>query len=131
MSVFTYSSCRLNLVLTFFLALFCFVFTYFFFGFYFVEYEGLNISFFSGKLTPGFPFRSLYFSGNMGISYLYSLLYETFPNIEWLSWIEYFYLFIACFMGLFLVIRLLPETISVRSKIIIQLLVYFLNYSKS
>ena len=120
---------RSNFFLAFLVSTCCFVFTYLFFGFYFVEYEGLNISFFSGKLTPGFPFRSVYFSGNIGISYVYSMLYEHIPDIEWMSWIEYGYLFISCCFGLFILLSILPKGMNVGLKIVLIIPVYFFVYA--
>ena len=52
----------------------CFLFTYLYYDFFYVEYEALFDSFYSGKLTGGLPFRSVYFLGNIGTSHLYSLL---------------------------------------------------------
>jgi hypothetical protein len=118
-----------DLITTLLVALLCFVVTYFVFGFYYVEYEGLNTGFLSSKLTPKFPMRALYFSGNMGISYFYSFFYEHLPNVEWLSWFYYSYLFLSCFIGLYLVAILLPTQTPVILKIILQVLVYYLVFA--
>src|SRR5688572_5490210 len=123
------SSRRTNLLIAFLVTTFCFIFTYLFFGFYFVEYEGLNISFLSGKLTPGLPFRSLYFSGNMGISYFYSFLYESYPDIEWISWIEYFFLFVTCAISLYIAIISFPLRIPVYAKVALVVMIYFLVFA--
>ena len=112
-----------------FITLFCFLFTYLFFGFYYVEYEGLTSALFSGTLTPNLPFRSMYFSGNFGVSYLYSYLYETFPNIECLSWIYYSYLFVSSFLACYIVNSLLPEKTSIYVKITLYINVYIFVFS--
>ncbi len=125
----TAKSKSVDVITTLVVTLSCFVITWFVFGFYYVEYEGLNTSFFSGKLTPGLPFRSVYFSGNMGISFIYSFFYEHFPNVEWLSWIYYSYLFFSCFIGLYIVAKLLPAKTSLTVKIFLQLLVYYLVFA--
>ncbi len=118
-----------DIISTILITLLCFILTWFVFGFYYVEYEGLNTSFFSGKLTPGLPFRSVYFSGNIGISFIYSFFYEHFPNVEWLSWIYYSYLFFSCFIGLYIVAKLLPAKTSLTVKILLQVLVYYLVFA--
>src|SRR5689334_790738 len=86
---------RLNVAFAIVITTFCSAFTYFFGGCYFSEYEGLNTALLSGSLTPGWPFRSVYFSGNQAISQFYSLLYEYWPKVEWISWLEYFWMLIA------------------------------------
>jgi len=114
---------------SFWVTLGCFVATYFLAGFYYVEYEGLITSFISGKLTGGMPFRSIHFLGHIGTSYIYSYLYELFPNVEWLSFFYYSYLFIACYIGLYLVAKLSPQNITIRNKVLIQLGVYILVFA--
>lgn len=108
---------------------FCYVFTYLFFGFYRVEYEGLNTAFFSGALTPGQAFKSLYFSGNLGVSYFYSFLYVHFPGVEWMSWFGYAYLFISCLLGLYLTARALPPQVPVWARVGVLLAVYLLVFA--
>lgn len=107
----------------------CFLLTYLYYGFYYVEYEALFDSFYSGKLTEGMPFRSIYFLGNIGTSHLYSLLYQFNPNVEWISWILYSFLFVSCFIGLFIVICVLPEHTPLWIKIAIQVVVYLLVFA--
>ena len=120
---------RNNLLLAFFTSLVCMCGTYLFFGFYYVEYEGLNTALFSGKLTPGFPFQSFYFIGNMGTSYFYSFLYQHAPGIEWLSWIYSSYLFISCLIGIYLVMSLLPSSTTIRVKVCVSVAVYLLVFA--
>ena len=115
--------------LTLTVTLLCFGLTYIFFGFYYVEYEGLFDSFYTGKLTPGMPFRSIYFLANIGTSHFYSYLYGVSPKIEWISWIFYSCLFLACFIGLFIVAELLRPTRSWITISIIQVGVYFLIFA--
>ncbi len=118
-----------DLFLTLAVTLLCFGLTYLFLGFYYVEYEGLHDSFYSGKLSPGIPFRSLHFLANMGTSHFYSYLYEKFPNIEWISWIFYSCLFVASFIGLYIVAELLRPTRSLTTIILVQIGVYFLIFA--
>ena len=117
----------------FFLALMvtagCFLFTYLYYDFYYVEYEALFDSFYSGKLTEGMPFRSVYFLGNIGTSHLYSLLYQYYPNVEWISWILYTYLFVSCFIGLYLTLLLLPDSRSLMTKIAVLVAVYLMVFA--
>lgn len=115
--------------LTFLITASCFLFTYFYYDFYYVEYEALFDSFYSGKLTEGLPFRSIYFLGNIGTSHLYSLLYEMNPNVEWISWILYSYLLVSCFIGLHLIISILPESVPLWMKIVAQAAIYFLVFA--
>ena len=120
---------KTRLFLTFLVVTSCFLFTYLYYGFYYVEYEALFDSFYSGKLTEGLPFRSIYFLGNIGISHLYSLLYQFNANVEWVSWILYFYLFVSCFIGMYLIIHVLPEFMPLRVKIAVQVAVYLLIFA--
>jgi len=116
---------RLPLLIT----LLCFIFTYFFFGFYYVEYEGLNIGFISGSLTPGMPFRSVYFSGNLVISQFYSLLYENFPGIEWMSWLENLWMLLASVLSMQAISVLLPQKISTARRIAIMVSMFVLVFA--
>ena len=118
-----------NLWLAFFVTLFCFVFTYFVFGFYYVEYEALANSFLSGKITPGIPFRAIYFLMHHGTSHLYSLLYEHFPNVEWISWILSFYFFLAGFLGMYIIAELVPKEKPKWQRITWMLMVYLLVFA--
>jgi hypothetical protein len=86
-------------------------------------------SFYSGKLTEGMPFRSIYFLGNIGTSHLYSLLYQLNPNVEWISWILYSYLFVSCFIGLYIVISCSSAAYSFWIKIAAQVVVYLLVFA--
>lgn len=117
----------------FFLALMvtagCFLFTYLYYDFFYVEYEALFDSFYSGKLTGGLPFRSVYFLGNIGTSHLYSLLYQFYPQVEWISWILYSYLFVSCIIGLYLVLEILPDLQSIVMKVSILVAVYLLVFA--
>ncbi len=122
--------CKTNRCFTTLLVTFiCFLFTYFYYDFYYVEYEALFDSFYSGKLTEGMPFRSIYFLGNIGTSHLYSMLYELNPDIEWISWILYSYLFISCFIGLYIVAKLLSDDLSIYIITAVQIIVYFLVFA--
>lgn len=129
MPLFHTSPYRYNLLLTLLITLVCFIFTYFFYGFYFSEYEGLNIGLLSGSLTPGMPFRSVYFSGNLVISNFYSLLYEYYPGVEWISWFEYLWMLIACVLAMNAVIAMLPPKFSGISKAIVIIILYLLIFA--
>lgn len=129
MSLFPVAPYRYNLLLTFFITVVCFTCTYFFFGFYFSEYEGLNIGLLSGNLTPGMPFRSVYFSGNLVISQFYSLLYERYPGVEWISWLENLWMFVACILAMNAVIVILPEKLSATGKVIMMTILYLLVFA--
>lgn len=118
-----------KLMLTLLVTACCFLITYFYFGFYYAEYEALNDSFYSGKLTEGMPFYSLYFLGNIGVSYLYALLYQANSTVEWISFILYSYLFVSTVIGLYLIYELLPNATHVGVKIAIQISVYLLVFS--
>jgi hypothetical protein len=100
-----------------------------FFGIYYTDYQAFASGLFSGKLTPGAPFRSLYFITNYGISYTYSYLYEWFPNIEWLSWIYSCFIFISFFIGLYLLAVALPKKTSPIKKIISLFVVFFVVFA--
>ncbi len=125
----SFLSTRSNLILAIFVTTVCFVVTYLFLGFYFVEIEGVHVSFFSGQLTPNFPFRAVYFSGHFGVSHIYSYLYEHFPDVEWMSWIECSYLLCANAIGLYLVAFLLGNSVKLRTKIAVLTVVYFLVFA--
>lgn len=103
--------------------------TYFFFGFYYSEYEGLNTALLSGSLTPGMAFRSVYFSGNLCISYFYSFFYQHYPGIQWISWFEYLWMFIATCLSMFVLQVNLPKSISAQAKVALMLTVYILVYA--
>ncbi|MBS1618514.1 MAG: hypothetical protein JST76_08350 [Bacteroidetes bacterium] len=107
----------------------CFLFTYLYYGFYYVEYEGMFDSFYSGRLTDGMPFRSIYFLGNIGLSYIYSALYEWVPAVEWMSWILYAYLFLSCWLALYILLHLLSEVIPLGFGCIIAGMVYLLVFA--
>jgi hypothetical protein len=115
--------------ITLIVAIGCFLFTYFYYDFFYADYEALNDSFYSGKLTEGMPFWSIYFLGNIGTSHLYSLLYQLNPNVEWISWILYSYLFVSCFIGLYIVIRILPQHTPFWIKIAAQVFIYLLVFA--
>jgi hypothetical protein len=89
-----------------------FLATYLCFGCYYVEYEGLNTGLISGKLTPGLPFKSFFFIGNLGLSYVYSYIYSCSPHIEWLSYFYLIYLFVSNYLGIYLICRLVGKSIS-------------------
>lgn len=78
------------------------VVTYLICGFYYEEYEAFFDAFYSGKMSPGTPFYSWYYMGNIGLSYLYTPLYGLLPDVEWMSWILYFYLFLSFSLILYL-----------------------------
>jgi len=120
---------RTKAFLTFLVTLACFAFTYLYYDFFYVEYEALFDSFYSGSLTEGMPFRSIYFLGNIGTSHIYSWLYEIYPQIEWISWILYSYLFVSCFIGLYLIADILPRSVPGWAKVGLQVAVYFLIFA--
>lgn len=114
---------------TLILTLACFLFTYFVFGFYYVEYEALANSFLSGKVTPGVPFKAIYFLMHHGTSHVYSFLYQTFPDVEWLSWILYSYFFLATLLTLYIIGMLVPKDRPWWEKLMWQLVVYFFVFA--
>lgn len=120
---------RSDFMLVFFITAFCFFFTYFFFGFYYSEYEGLNTALLSSSLTPGMPFRSVYFSGNMGISYFYSLFYQFLPGVQWISWLEYLWLFTAVSISMFVLWAAIPERFTRGIKSVFIIVVFFLVFA--
>lgn len=119
----------LSLWIPFLLTAFLFLLLYVFFGFYLVDYEGLNTAFFTGKLSPGFPFRSLYFSGNIGISYFYSILYDWFPGVEWLSIFQYSCLFFCSLLINTLLYRRMPGSLPIPLRILFMLLIGFFVFA--
>jgi hypothetical protein len=120
---------RADFILVFFIILFCIFFTYFFFGFYYSEYEGLNTALLSSSLTPGIHFRSVYFSGNMGISYFYSLFYQFQSGVQWISWLEYLWLFIAVSISMFVLWANIPERFTKGIKIVFIIVMFFLVFA--
>ena len=114
---------------TFFLTLVCFIGTYFYYDFYYVEYEALFDSLYSGSLTEGQPFRSIYFLGNIGTSHLYSVLYEWVPSVEWISWILYVYLFVSCYIGLLIIGEIALTHLSFSIVAFLQIFSYFLVFA--
>lgn len=114
---------------TLLVTVFCFVFTYLHFGFYFSDYEALFDSFHSGSLTEGMPFRSMYFLGHIGLSYFYSLLFEWLPWVEWMSTIQYLYLFVSCFILLYIIYKVCPASWSWRKRVFMQLFLYLLVFA--
>jgi hypothetical protein len=114
--------------LAFGLTVVCFVATYLYYDFYYVEYETLFDSFYSGSLTEGMPFRSIYFLGHIGISHFYSMLYQYYPSVEWMSWILYSYLFISCWIGLYIVLNVLSDRM-LCFQLLAALLVYLLVFA--
>lgn len=120
---------RTRLLIAFGVSAGCFLFTYFCLGFYYVEYEALHSSFFSGKLTPGFAFRSIYFLMNIGISHGYSFLYEVWPNVEWLSVTYALCLFTASFIALYVLLAWLPKNIPLWAKVLVLVGAYFLAFA--
>jgi hypothetical protein len=129
MRVVSLLSLRANFFLALSITFLCFLATYFFLGFYYTDYQGFASGLFSGKLTPGVPFRSLYFIANFKIAYLYSYLYQFFPGVEWLSWIYCTFSFLACFIGLFIVSELLPVNTSIKVKSAILVAVYYMVFA--
>ena len=115
-----------NALITFVVTLVCFLMTYEFLGFYYVEYESLSDSFYSGSLTESAPFRSMYYLGSIGLSFLYSLFYQLCPNTEWISWFFYAYLFVAGYVLLYITDNLLPERFTLAQRVLVQAAVYFL-----
>lgn len=120
---------RHDLLLSICATLFFSLLTYSICGFYYVEYEGLFSSLFSGRLTPGTPFPAVYFSGFFGLSYLYSALYTAWPQVEWLSWISYSYLFTACSASFYILLRILPPDTALRTRIFILAITFLLVFA--
>ena len=90
------------LSLTLALTLLCFLGTYLLAGFYYEECEAFFNAFLSGRFTEGMPFDSWYYIGHIGLARVYSALYGLNGNVEWMSWILYTYLFMACAVLLYL-----------------------------
>ncbi|MBS1685316.1 MAG: hypothetical protein JSS76_11190 [Bacteroidetes bacterium] len=109
----------------------CFLFTYLYYGFFYVEYEGMFDSFYSGRLTGGMPFRSVYFLGNIGTSHVYSMLYQLYPGIEWISWFLYSYLFLSCLLTIYIILCIVVDKAGAGMGIIVSVLVYFLVFADS
>lgn len=106
-----------NLLFAFLITLFCVLLTYFFAGIFYSEYEGLNTALLSSALTPGMPFRSVYFSGNMGISYFYSLFYEYLPGVAWISWLELFWMVLASSLALGIIWSIVNRNYNLMAKV--------------
>lgn len=96
-------------------------------GIYFEEYEALFDAFLSGCFTPNTLFPSWYYMGHIGISFVYAKLYQLCPNIEWMSWILYFYLWLSCSLLLFWMARILSQKISYAYIIIFQTMIFFMT----
>lgn len=107
----------------------CMAACYALWGFYYTEYEGLNIALLSGSLTPGMAFKQVYFSGNLVISHLYSLLYQSISGVEWISGIEYTLLLIATALGLLSVNHSSAKPLSAAQKLTGGLLLYLLLFA--
>lgn len=110
-------------------AIFCFGITYAFWGFYYVDYEGTFDAFYSGALTPGVRFGSIYFLAHIGLSQAYSWLYTWWPDVEWLSWILYTYLFLSATLGLYLSSMLLPQRLSPVLRVLVLVAVYWFIFA--
>ncbi len=65
------------------------------FGMYYEEYQALFNAMLSGKLSPGVPFDSWYFMAYIGISKIYSWLYQLNFQIEWIGWISVVFILIS------------------------------------
>lgn len=65
------------------------VLAFYLLGYYYEEYQSLFHAFLSQAMSPGVTFNSWYYQGYIGISRCISLLYLSFPSVEWLSWISY------------------------------------------
>jgi hypothetical protein len=102
---------------------------YFVFGFYYSEYEGLNTALLSSSLTPGMHFRSVYFSGNIGISYFYALFYQFLPGVQWISWLEYLWLFISSGVLSLALWQSMPDRFSTGVKTVVMISVYILVFA--
>lgn len=118
-----------RLSVAFGVSLACFLFTYFVFGFYYVEYEALHGSFFSGKLTPGFPFPSIHFLMHIGIGHLYAFLYGVWPGVEWISTVFGFCLFTASFIGMYVLLGIMGNRVTPWLRIGVLVTVYFLVFA--
>lgn len=103
---------------------------YILFGSYYEEYQGYFHAFFSGALSPGTPFDNFYFLGYIGISHIYSFLYQTFPGIQWMSYIHYLQLAIS-FALIASITRVLLDRLKVNTLItwLIQVLLFYTLYA--
>jgi hypothetical protein len=81
------------------------------FGSFYEEYQGFWNAFFSEKLSPGTPFDNFYFLGYIGVSYLYSWLYEIVPQVQWMSYVHYFQLITSFAILLFIVESFLQKSL--------------------
>lgn len=113
------------------MVLLLFISTYILFGFYYEEHEAIFDAFYSGKLSPGTPFYSWYYMGNIGLSYLYVQLYKLNSNIEWMSWILYSYMALSFSLILFLIHYLLKNKLPYQFILLVQLIVYVLIMADS
>lgn len=75
-----------------------FVVAYVVFGFYYIRYEGYFTALFSSALTPNFVYDSFYIFGHFLLFKLYAELYKFFPEVQWLSWFLYFFLFTSLYL---------------------------------
>lgn len=94
------------------------------FGSFYEEYQGFWHAFFSGTLSPGTPFTHFYFLGYIGISHVYSLLYQWLPNFQWMSLIHYGQLILS-FAIMLSVLEYLLLKKGIKQKISVLLLALF------
>ncbi len=100
------------------------------FGCYYEVYEAFLEAFYSGKLSPGYPFRSWYFIHDIGISHIYALLYSITAEIEWRTWLLSFYLLLSAVIILKLAAAILKDKLSGLMIFFIQAGIFFLLISE-
>lgn len=103
--------------------------TYWLFGFYYEEYEPLFDGMLSGQFSPGTPFTNWYYMGHIGLSYFYSWLYTHLPQVEWMSWILYGYLWLSTSLLLYLFHRASQSKIPLPLLLLADLVLFFLLFA--
>lgn len=96
------------------------------FGCYYEIYEAFFEAFYNGTLSPGYPFRSFFFLLDIGISYLYALLYSITTAIEWRTWLMSFYLLFAAVIILKVAADILKNSLPGLLILFIQAGIFFL-----
>ncbi|HXH19079.1 MAG TPA: hypothetical protein VNJ07_08335 [Chitinophagales bacterium] len=103
-----------------------YVLTFLVFGCYYEVYEAFLEASYSGKLSPGYPFRSLYFLADIGISYFYAALYSITNKVEWHTWFLSFYTLLSAVLTLKTAADILKDKISGWMLFFIQMGIFWL-----
>lgn len=103
----------------------------FVFGTYYEEYQALFSAFYSGAFSPGVTFRSWYFMADIGLSYIYTSLYQTFPGVEWVSLFLFFYMTLAAAILFCVVEYMLRGRLSRIVIAFVQAVLFFLVFASA